>query len=135
MWDQALAREGFIVFHMDPRSASGKGAVSAWTAYKHLGVQELEDIKDAINWLKQKPYVDGSRIGMAGHSYGGYITVVRDDPLRPVRGGNRRRPGDRLARLRLDLHRALHGPAAGQPRGLQRLVGRAGRPASCTASC
>ena len=59
---------------MDPRSASGKGAASAWKAYKHLGVQELEDIKDAINWLKQKPYVDGARIGMAGHSYGGYIT-------------------------------------------------------------
>ena len=74
MWDHALAHEGFIVFRMDPRSASGKGAVSAWTAYKHLGVQELEDIKDAINWLKQKPYVDGSRIGMSGHSYGGYIT-------------------------------------------------------------
>jgi dipeptidyl aminopeptidase/acylaminoacyl peptidase len=74
MWDQALAREGFVVFRMDPRSASGKGAASAWKAYKHLGVQELEDIKDAINWLKQKPYVDGSRIGMAGHSYGGYIT-------------------------------------------------------------
>ena len=75
MWDQALASEGFIVFRMDPRTASGKGAVSAWTAYKHLGVQELEDIKTAINWLKQKPYVDGSRIGMAGHSYGGYITA------------------------------------------------------------
>ena len=67
--------EGFIVFRMDPRPASGKGAASAWTAYKHLGVQELEDIKTAINWLKQKPYVDGSRIGMAGHSYGGYITA------------------------------------------------------------
>jgi dipeptidyl-peptidase-4 len=75
MQDHALAEEGFIVFRMDPRSASGKGAISAWTAYKHLGVQELEDIKTAINWLKQKPYVDGSRIGMAGHSYGGYITA------------------------------------------------------------
>ncbi len=74
MRDHALAHEGFIIFHMDPRSASGKGATSAWKAYKHLGVQELEDIKDAIHWLKQKPYVDGSRIGMSGHSYGGYIT-------------------------------------------------------------
>jgi dipeptidyl-peptidase 4 len=74
LWDQALAREGFIIFHLDPRSASGKGAVSAWKAYKHLGVQELEDIKDGIGWLKQRPYVDGSRIGMAGHSYGGYMT-------------------------------------------------------------
>jgi dipeptidyl-peptidase-4 len=59
---------------MDPRSASGKGAISTWTAYKHLGVQETRDIEDAINWLKQKPYVDGARIGMSGHSYGGYIT-------------------------------------------------------------
>jgi dipeptidyl aminopeptidase/acylaminoacyl peptidase len=74
MWDHALAHEGFIVFHMDPRSASGKGAASSWTAYKHLGVQELDDIKTAINWLKKKPYVDGARIGMSGHSYGGYIT-------------------------------------------------------------
>jgi dipeptidyl-peptidase 4 len=75
MYDQALAAEGFIVFRMDPRSASGKGAISAWQAYKHLGIQELEDIKTAINWLKQKSYVDGARIGMAGHSYGGYITA------------------------------------------------------------
>jgi dipeptidyl-peptidase-4 len=74
MWDQALAREGFVVFLMDPRSASSKGAISAWPAYKHLGVQEMEDIKDAITWLKTKPYIDGSRIGMAGHSYGGYMT-------------------------------------------------------------
>jgi dipeptidyl-peptidase-4 len=74
LWDQALASEGFIVFHLDPRTASGKGAVSAWKAYKRLGVQELEDIKDGIAWLKQRPYVDGSRIGMTGHSYGGYMT-------------------------------------------------------------
>jgi dipeptidyl aminopeptidase/acylaminoacyl peptidase len=74
MWDHALAHEGFVVFHMDPRPASGKGAASAWTAYKHLGVQELEDIKTAINWLKERPFVDGARIGMSGHSYGGYMT-------------------------------------------------------------
>ena len=70
-----LMAVGFVAFRMDPRPASGKGAASAWTAYKHLGVQELEDIKTAINWLKQRTYVDGSRIGMAGHSYGGYITA------------------------------------------------------------
>lgn len=75
-WDQALAAEGFIVFRVDPRSASGKGAVSAWAAYKQLGVQELEDIKDAIAWLKEeKPYVDAARIGMTGHSYGGFMTA------------------------------------------------------------
>ena len=75
MQDHAMAHEGMVIFHMDPRSASGKGAVATWKAYKHLGVQEVKDIEDAIKWLKQKPYVDGSRIGMSGHSYGGYITA------------------------------------------------------------
>lgn len=59
-----LAQMGMLVFRCDPRSASGKGARSAWTAYKLLGVQELEDIEEAIEWLKKKPYVDGDRIGM-----------------------------------------------------------------------
>ncbi|NOG53920.1 MAG: prolyl oligopeptidase family serine peptidase [Planctomycetes bacterium] len=75
VWDECLASEGFILFHADPRSASGKGAVSAWTAYKQLGVQEAIDITTAINWLKSHPWVDGDRIGMSGHSYGGYITA------------------------------------------------------------
>ena len=39
-------------------------------------MQELEDIKDAIAWLKQKPYRGRqSRIGMSGHSYGGFMTA------------------------------------------------------------
>ena len=69
-----MAHEGSSSSTWIRACASGKGAISAWKAYKHLGVQETEDIKDAIDWLKQKPYVDGSRIGMSGHSYGGYIT-------------------------------------------------------------
>ena len=70
-----LARMGMLVFRCDPRSASGKGARSAWAAYKQLGVQELKDIEEAIEWLKNKPYVDGDRIGMSGHSYGGFLTA------------------------------------------------------------
>jgi dipeptidyl aminopeptidase/acylaminoacyl peptidase len=75
LWDQALANEGFIAFRMDPRSASGKGASFTWKAYKNLGIEELDDIKTAIAWIKQKPYVDPARIGMTGHSYGGYMTA------------------------------------------------------------
>jgi dipeptidyl-peptidase-4 len=73
---EALASEGYVVLRMDPRSASGKGAASAHVAYRQLGVQEAKDVEDAVNWLKkEKPFVDGSRIGMAGHSYGGYLTA------------------------------------------------------------
>jgi dipeptidyl aminopeptidase/acylaminoacyl peptidase len=75
LWDQVLANAGIVVFHADPRPASGKGAQSAWTAYRQLGVQELKDIVEAIRWLKSHPWIDGSRIGMSGHSYGGFMTA------------------------------------------------------------
>lgn len=74
-WDQALATAGVIVLRIDPRSASGKGARYAWTAYKRLGVQELQDLEDAITWLKTHNWVDPDRIGLSGHSYGGYMTA------------------------------------------------------------
>lgn len=72
--DDALAQMGFIVFHCDPRSASGKGACSTWTAYKKLGIHELEDIETAIRWMNSHSYVDAARVGMSGHSYGGFMT-------------------------------------------------------------
>lgn len=74
LWEHVLAREGFILFRADPYASSGKGARSAWTCYKRLGVNEKDDVVSAIEWLKQRPYVDGSRIGMHGHSFGGYLT-------------------------------------------------------------
>ena len=74
-YEQMLAEMGVIAFRVDPRSASGKGACSTWTAYRQLGVTELKDLEDAVDWLCQKPYVDADRIGMAGHSYGGFLTA------------------------------------------------------------
>jgi dipeptidyl aminopeptidase/acylaminoacyl peptidase len=73
--DEMLAQMGFVVFRCDPRSASGKGACSAWSAYRQLGVQELKDIETAVRWLAKHPYVDPARIGMSGHSYGGFMTA------------------------------------------------------------
>jgi dipeptidyl aminopeptidase/acylaminoacyl peptidase len=74
--DQSLVSRGFIVFRCDPRSASGKGTWTGWTAYRQLGVQELKDIEGAVHWLIEKhPYVDPARIGISGHSYGGFMTA------------------------------------------------------------
>ncbi|HEY7154985.1 MAG TPA: DPP IV N-terminal domain-containing protein, partial [Gemmataceae bacterium] len=74
--DRGLANLGFLVFRVDPRSASGKGACSTWTAYRQLGVQELTDIETAIRWLTSShSCVDAARIGMTGHSYGGFLTA------------------------------------------------------------
>lgn len=74
LWHQLLAQRGYLVWICDNRTASGKGAISAWPAYRRLGELELQDIEDGIAWLKAQPYVDASRIGIWGWSYGGFMT-------------------------------------------------------------
>ena len=104
--DNSLATSGIIVFRVDPRSASGKGAQSAWTCYKQLGVQELKDLEEAVDWLAKNPYVDATRVGISGHSYGGFMTAFALTHSKTFSAGIASRPGHRLAALRLDLHRA-----------------------------
>jgi len=68
-----IAQQGVVVWVCDNRTASGKGAVSAWPVYKNFGELELRDIEDGIAWLKQQPYIDGSRVMLHGWSYGGFM--------------------------------------------------------------
>jgi dipeptidyl aminopeptidase/acylaminoacyl peptidase len=63
-----------VVITFDPRSASGYGAKSAWLAYRQLGVEETKDLLAVCNWLEEQKWADMSRIGLSGHSYGGYFT-------------------------------------------------------------
>jgi dipeptidyl-peptidase-4 len=74
MWYQLLAQKGYVIWICDNRSASGKGAQSVWPIYKNFGELELRDLEDGVTWLKQQPYVDGSRIGLWGWSFGGFMT-------------------------------------------------------------
>jgi dipeptidyl-peptidase 4 len=73
--EQLLAAMGIIAFRCDPESASGQGARASWPVYQQLGVRETKDLEAAVDWLRSQPYVDGTRIGLSGHSYGGYLTA------------------------------------------------------------
>jgi dipeptidyl-peptidase-4 len=73
MFHQLLAQRGIVVWVCDNRTASGKGAESVWPGYQRMGELELQDIEDCLSWLKQQPYIDGSRIGINGWSYGGFM--------------------------------------------------------------
>ncbi|HLL16581.1 MAG TPA: S9 family peptidase [Pyrinomonadaceae bacterium] len=75
MWHQLLAQKGYIVWICDNRTASNKGVESAWGVYRNFGELELRDLEDGVSWLKSQPYVDGSRIGIWGWSYGGFMTT------------------------------------------------------------
>ena len=74
MWHQMLAQKGYIIWVCDNRTASNKGVQSAWPLYKNFGELELRDLEDGFAWLKNQPYVDGSRVGIWGWSYGGFMT-------------------------------------------------------------
>jgi dipeptidyl-peptidase-4 len=72
---KTVARPGYIMFRMDPRSASATPHL-AWTCYKQLGVQELKDVEIGLNWLIETyPCVDRKRIGISGGSYGGFMAA------------------------------------------------------------
>jgi dipeptidyl-peptidase 4 len=75
LYQQLLAQRGIIVWICDNRTASGKGMQSAWPLHKNFGALELQDIEDGVDWLKRQRYVDGSRIGIAGVSFGAYMTL------------------------------------------------------------
>lgn len=75
MWHQMLAAEGYLVWVCHSRTYSGRGVGVAWPAHKDLGRLELRDLEDSLKWLKSKSYVDPSRIGIFGWSYGGYMVA------------------------------------------------------------
>lgn len=73
--ERMLAAMGLVVLRFDPRTASGKGSVSAWGAYKQLGVRELKDLEEVVRWLGGQAWANTNRVGLSGHSYGGYLTA------------------------------------------------------------
>ncbi|MEP6925039.1 MAG: S9 family peptidase, partial [Pyrinomonadaceae bacterium] len=75
MWYQLLAEKGYIIWICDNRTASGKGVQSEYGVYKNFGESELRDLEDGISYLKTLPFVDASRIGLHGWSFGGYMTA------------------------------------------------------------
>ena len=70
---QLLAQHGIVVWVLDNRTASGKGAVSTWPVYQRFGELELQDLEDGLDWLTAQGYVDAERIGIEGWSYGGFM--------------------------------------------------------------
>lgn len=74
MWYQMLAQNGYVIWVIDNRTASGKGAKSEYGLYKNFGETELKDLEEGVGYLKSLPYVDGARIGISGWSFGGYMT-------------------------------------------------------------
>ena len=75
LWQEMLAEKGYIIFSLDNRGSAGRGHVFETPIYHHLGRIELQDQLAGVQYLKSQAYVDGSRIGVWGWSYGGFMTL------------------------------------------------------------
>ena len=74
-WQRFLVHQGMVVMQVNVRSSSGRGHVDTATCYRQLGVQELSDLEDAVNWICQNDWADSSRVGISGWSYGGFMAA------------------------------------------------------------
>ncbi len=76
MFEAYMADRGYISVCVDGRGTGGRGAEFEKCTYLFLGVKESHDQVEAAKYLGTLPYVDGSRIGIWGWSFGGYNTLM-----------------------------------------------------------
>ncbi|MGH9451382.1 MAG: DPP IV N-terminal domain-containing protein [Terriglobia bacterium] len=73
--DRLLADHGYLIWSMDNHGSAGRGHAFETVIFKDMGKHELADQLLGIQYLKSLPYVDASRLGIWGWSYGGYFTL------------------------------------------------------------
>lgn len=73
---QMLVQKGYIVAVIDSRGTGARGEKFKKVTYKQLGKYELEDLIAGAKFLSTLSYIDDSRIGIWGWSYGGYMTSL-----------------------------------------------------------
>lgn len=76
MFEAYMCNKGYIMVCVDGRGTGGRGAAFEKCTYLFLGVKESEDQVETARYLGTLPYVDGSRIGIWGWSFGGYNTLM-----------------------------------------------------------
>ncbi len=76
LWDYYMAQEGFILFTLDNRGSANRGFEFENVIHRRLGQEEIQDQMRGVEYLKSLPYVDRTRMGVYGWSYGGFMTTT-----------------------------------------------------------
>ncbi|HVD98552.1 MAG TPA: S9 family peptidase [Cytophagaceae bacterium] len=76
IWYQLLAQKGYLVVCIDGRGTGGRGASFKKITQHNLGKYETEDLIEAAKYFRAQSYVDSSRIGIFGWSFGGYLSSL-----------------------------------------------------------
>ncbi|XP_022535999.2 inactive dipeptidyl peptidase 10 isoform X1 [Astyanax mexicanus] len=76
-WDSVLVSSyDVIVARVDGRGSGFQGQKILQDVHKRLGVVEVQDQLAALEYLVKQPYIDGSRVGVYGKTYGGFLSSL-----------------------------------------------------------
>lgn len=75
-WLYYMAQQGFVIWVMDNHGTENRGKHFAQANFRRLGSIELSDQLKGVQYLKSLLFVDSSRIGVHGWSYGGFMTLT-----------------------------------------------------------
>jgi len=76
MFHSMLTEHGYVVIDMDYRASEGYGRDWRTAIYRRMGVPELEDYQDGVDYMVENYGVNRDRIGIYGGSYGGFMAFV-----------------------------------------------------------
>ncbi|MFC1543271.1 DPP IV N-terminal domain-containing protein [Candidatus Neomarinimicrobiota bacterium] len=71
-----MAQLGYFVIKQDNRGTTNRGKEYLTDTYLKFGQVEIDDQAAGVRLISQRPYIDGSRVGIYGGSYGGYSTCM-----------------------------------------------------------
>ncbi|MFI5221841.1 MAG: DPP IV N-terminal domain-containing protein [Bacteroidia bacterium] len=75
LWLYYMAQQGYVIFTLDNRGSHNRGIEFENATFKKLGTVEREDQLAGVEFLKRNKYVDSTRLGVYGWSFGGFMTI------------------------------------------------------------
>src|SRR5574344_236433 len=74
-WETYMAQNGYLLFILDNRGSCDRGRDFEQATFRHLGIEEMKDQIKGVEYLKSLSYVDSTKMGIHGWSFGGFMTT------------------------------------------------------------
>jgi dipeptidyl-peptidase-4 len=74
-WYHYMAAQGVIVVRVDGHGTLNRGIDFQQAIHRRMGTLEIKDQLAGLEYVLSKPFVDRSRVGVHGWSYGGFMTL------------------------------------------------------------
>ena len=74
-WETYMAQKGYLLFILDNRGSENRGRDFEQATFRQLGQVEMQDQMRGVDFLRTLNYVDTTRLGVHGWSFGGFMTI------------------------------------------------------------